>query len=76
MKSVISLGILLLIGVVCSLTSCNNKRNTDYKTNGPYSINYYVDTINGHVILTTVVDSKNTNDVSISCIELEDISYD
>ena len=73
MKYTIFVGILLLIGVVC-FTSCKGNRNIysdNSKTHADYNINHYVDTINGHVILSTVVDSKYYNNVSISTLELK-----
>lgn len=72
MKHNIFINILLLIGVVC-LFSCNGNRTTysDGETHSYYNINHYVDTIYGHVILSTVVDSKVSNNVSISTIEID-----
>lgn len=74
MKCTIFVDILLLIGVVYLFSCCNGIRTTysdDSKTNSDYNINYYIDTINGHVILSTVVDSKYYNNVSISTLELK-----
>lgn len=74
MKCTIFVDILFLIGVVYLFSCCNGNRNTysdDSKTNSDYNINYYIDTINGHVILSTVVDSKYYNNVSISTLELK-----
>lgn len=71
MKYNLFINILLLIGVVC-FTSCNGNKITysdNSKTNSDYNINYYVDTINGHVILTTVCDRYNN--LSISTLELK-----
>ena len=72
MKCQIFVDILLLIGVVylfsmCSNTSTYNDSNT---THTNYSINHYVDTINGHIILTTVVDNSHLS-LSVSTLELE-----
>lgn len=69
----IIIGILFLIEVVC-LSSCTGNRTTysdNGKTHSDYNIDYYVDTINGHIILSTVVDSKFYNQVSISTLELK-----
>lgn len=66
------INILLLIGVICFI-SCNGRRNryiNKVNTNDSYNINYYVDTINGHVILSTVASSTNSNNISISTLEL------
>ena len=66
--------ILLLIGVVYLFSMCSNgKRNTynDNVTHASYNINHYIDTINGHIILTTVCDDRNSNNVSVSTIELK-----
>lgn len=70
----IILDILLLIGVVYLFSMCSNgKRNTynDNVTHASYNINHYIDTINGHIILTTVCDDRNSNNVSVSTIELK-----
>lgn len=74
MKDKMFIYILLLIGVVC-LFSCNGNS----KTNSDYNINHYIDTINGHVILSTVVDfkldSKYNGNVSIATLELNNIKH-
>ncbi len=68
----ILVGILFLIGAVC-LFSCNGNRTTysDNETHADYNINHYVDTIYGHIILSTVVESKYYNNVSISTLEID-----
>lgn len=66
MKHQIFIDILLLIGVVYLFSMCSNENNT---THANYSINHYVDTINGHIILTTVVDNSNLS-LSLSTLEL------
>lgn len=73
MKRIIFVDILLLIGVVCLLSCSNGNRTTysDSETHADYNINHYVDTIYGHVILSTVVDSRRYNDISISTIEID-----
>ena len=75
MKIKIFLNILLLIGVVYLFAMCSNgNRNTyndDNTTHASYNINHYLDTINGHIILTTVCDADNTSGiVSVSTLEL------
>ena len=54
---------------------CSNGNRTTYNdnttTHASYNINHYIDTINGHIILTTVCDANNTNGiVSVSTLEL------
>ena len=74
MKHTIFIDILLLIGVVYLFSCCGGNRtpcSNNSETDGNYNINYYVDTINGHVILSTVVNSKYDNNVSISTLELK-----
>lgn len=73
MKCTIFVDILLLIGVVYLFSMCRESRTaSDNKTNDYYSINHYIDTINGHVILSTVVYSKYyDNNLSISTLELK-----
>ena len=72
MKCQIFIDILLLIGVVY-LFSCSNGNRTTYNdnatTHASYNINHYIDTINGHIILTTVCEDKN-NQVSVATLEL------
>ena len=67
MKRIIFIDILLLIGAVYLFSMCSNNNNN--VTHADYNINHYVDTINGHIILTTVCDN-NYNQVSISTLEL------
>ena len=47
---------------------------TNSKTKANYEINYYTDTIYGHVIVTTVVDSKVTGDISSSTLEIDNFN--
>lgn len=66
--------ILLLIGVVYLFSCCDGNRTAysdNSKTNANYNITHYVDTIDRHVILSTVVDSKYYSNVSISTLELK-----
>jgi DNA-directed RNA polymerase subunit L len=55
------------------MCSDNNRTvyNDDNVTHASYRINHYIDTINGHIILTTVCDEHNYN-VSVSTLELKD----
>ena len=75
MKYTIFIDILLLIGVVYLFSMCSNCNRTTYDnttTNANYSINHYIDTINGHIILTTVCDANNMSGViSVSTLELK-----
>lgn len=70
MKCQIFIDILLLIGVVYLFSMCT----TNSKAKANYDINYYVDTIYGHVIVTTVVDSKVTGDISSSTLEIDNFN--
>ena len=69
MKFQIILDILLLVGVIYLFSMCDTNESSIF--NDKYDINYYIDTIDNHIILTTVVDSKHTNNVSCSSIELK-----
>lgn len=66
MKCTIFIDILLLLGVIYLFSMCSNDNTTTHTT---YSINHYVDTISGHVILTTVCDERNYH-ISVSTLEL------
>lgn len=54
----------ICIGILCS---CRQHRVA--KKVNDYSINYYTDTINDHIVLTTVVD--NGHSLSVSTLELK-----
>jgi len=75
MKCQIFVDILLLIGVVYIFSMCSGNRTTysndNNHTYSDYDINHYIDTINGHIILSTIVDSKYNNNISISTLELK-----
>lgn len=74
MKFKFVLGILLLIGVVYLFSMCSNNKidyNNEYNTHGNYNINHYIDTIDGHIILTTVCNEIITNKISVSTLELK-----
>lgn len=75
MKCQIFVDILLLIGVVYLFSMCSGNRTTysndNNHTYSDYDINHYIDTINGHIILSTIVDSKYNNNISISTLELK-----
>lgn len=74
MKCKIFIDILLLVGAVYLFSMCINGNRTTYNdnntTNASYSINHYIDTINGHIILTTVCDDMNYQ-ISVSTLELK-----
>lgn len=71
-KYTIFIDILLLIGVVYLFSNCRESTASDNnKTNADYTIEHYIDTINGHVILSTVVNKEHTIGVSISTLELK-----
>lgn len=74
MKCQIFIDILLLIGVVYLFSMCSDGNRTAYNNNTThvnYTINHYIDTINGHIILTTVCDERD-NHVSVSTLELKE----
>lgn len=74
MKTTIFVDILLLLGAVCLFAMCTNGNRTTYNndniTHASYNINHYLDTIEGHIILTTVCDEINSYNVSVSTLEL------
>ena len=75
MKCQIFIDILLLIGVVYLFSMCSNGNRTTYDdnitTHASYNINHYIDTIDNHIILTTVCDANNASGViSVSTLEL------
>lgn len=75
MKCQIFIDILLLIGAVYLFSMCSNdgSRNTyndNNTTHASYNINHYINTINGHIILTTVVDNSHLS-LGVSTIELK-----
>lgn len=74
MKCQIFVNILLLIGVIYLFSMCSdgsrNTYNDSNTTHAMYNINHYLDTIEGHIILTTVCD--NDYNVSVSTLELND----
>ena len=74
MKCQIFIDILLLIGAVYLFSMCSNGNRTTYNdnvTHANYNINHYIDTINGHIILTTVCDANNASGViNVSTLEL------
>lgn len=74
MKCQIFIDILLLIGVVYLFSMCSNNSRTLYSdgntTHSAYSISHYIDTINGHIILTTVCEGRNSQ-ISVSTLELK-----
>lgn len=74
---VIFVDILLLIGVVYLFSMCSNGNRTVYNdnnvTHASYNINHYVDTIYGHVVLTTVCED-NSGNISCSTLDIDDFS--
>lgn len=74
MRYTILVDILLLIGAIYLFSMCSNGNRTTYNdnnvTHASYNINHYLNTIEGHIILTTVCDDNNCN-VSVSTLELE-----
>lgn len=75
MKIKIFINILFLIGIVYLFSMCTNGDKNTYDDNNTthsfYNINHYIDTINGHVILTTVCDGGDVKYlISVSTLEL------
>ena len=68
---IIIVGILLLIGVVYLFSIDNNSNGNSNNHIDNYSINHYIDTINGHIILTTVCDDTKQGSVSVSTLEID-----
>ena len=68
----IILYILLLIGVVYLFSMCTNSNKSNNITEGPYEINHYIDTIDSHIILTTVCYYPSLGYISINTLELKD----
>ena len=54
---------------MCSKGSRNIYNNDDV-THSSYNINHYIDTIDGHIILTTVCEDVNST-ASVSTLELK-----
>ena len=67
--------IILFIAVffICIIgTIINNKNNTSKPANElPYRLDYYVDTIDNHIIQSTVVYNPGYGTISVSSIELK-----
>ena len=74
MKTTIFVDILLLLGIVYLFSMCSNGNKTTYNdnnvTHASYNINHYLDTIEGHIILTTVCDEITTGNISVSTLKL------
>ena len=74
MKCQIFIDILLLLGVVYLFSMCSNGNRNTYNdnntTHASYNINHYIDTIYGHIILTTVCSFDKNEQVSVSTLEL------
>ena len=68
----IFINILLLIGVVYLFSMCSSGTNSKHNTiDGPYEINHYIDTIDSHIILTTVCYYPSLGYISINTLELK-----
>ena len=74
MKYKIFTDILLLIGAIYLFIMCSNtnKATNNNITNSDYNISHYVDTIYGHMILTTVCDGIHTGFISVTTLEIKD----
>lgn len=67
----------MAIVVIClsqQVISCNKQSVTTVSENDDKSnrIDYYIDTVVGHVIISTVVSDKSGNIVGVSSIEIKD----
>lgn len=71
MKCTILVDILLLIGVVYLFSMCSSDNKCNNTTNAPYELNHYIDTVNGHVILTTVCFQTNKYYLGVNTLELK-----
>ena len=65
LRHILIIDILLLIGVVYLFSSCDSKSSYNHD----YEIVHYIDTVNNHVILTTVCDYKSRG-ISISTLDI------
>lgn len=68
--------IILFIAIffICIIgTIINNKNNTSEPADEiPYMLDYYIDTIDNHIIQSTVVYKPGYGPVSVSSVELKD----
>ena len=75
MKCQIFVDILLLLGVVYLFSMCSNGNRNVYNdniTHASYNIDHYIDTIYGHIIVTTVCEDKN-HQVSVATLEIDNL---
>ena len=68
MKNFILSSILVITSCVLIITSIHFISNPIKTKTASYSINHYIDTINGHIILSTVY--NYSDNISISTLEL------
>lgn len=54
---------------VLVLLGCKDE-STKYGMSAPYEISHYIDTISGQLILTTVCNSKDNGELSVSTLSL------
>ena len=74
MKYQIFIDILLLIGAIYLFSMCSNTNKTTNNNviDADYNISHYIDTIYGHIILTTVCDGIHTGFISVTTLEIKD----
>lgn len=62
-----------LICIIGTIIDTKNKNNTSKQANElPYRLDYYLDTIDNHIIQSTVVYNPGYGTISVSSIELKD----
>ncbi len=52
-----------------AILGCKNE-SAKYGMSAPYEINHYIDTISGQLILTTVCNSNDNRELSVSTLSL------
>lgn len=76
MKFKTIIDMLFLIGVAYLFSMCSTNSRKIYdggnETSSNYDINHYIDTVCGHVILTTVCNNNDNYYLSVSTLELKD----
>ncbi len=55
--------------MMTAMLGCENEPNL-YNMSAPYVINHYIDTISGQLILTTVCNSNDNKELSVSTLSL------
>lgn len=55
--------------MMIAIMGCENE-SAKYSMSAPYEINHYIDTISGQLILTTVCNSNDNGELSVSTLSL------